>query len=130
MPTATQVTDLQDMRNDLIARVRDATGVTATNNIADRYLNMALHDIHINPGNNWPWSIRRGYLLTHSPYTTGTVSITAASRTTVTGSSTLWNTAVTGMGYNNARVGGKMMFGGFPEIYEVAVVGGNTSITI
>lgn len=130
MSITTQVTDLQDMRRDLIVRVRDATGVTATENIADRYLNTALYDIHINPGNNWPWAVRRAYLLTHAPYTDGTVSITAAARTTVTGSSTLWNTAVTGMGFNNARVGGKMKFAGFPELYEVSAVGSDTSITI
>ena len=129
MSVATQVTDLTDLRTDLIVRVRDATGVTATNNIADRYLNMALHDIHINPGNNWPWSIRRAYLQTHAPYTTGTVAITASARTTVTGSSTLWNTAVTGMGFNNARVGGKMTFGS-SDIHEVTVVTSDTAITI
>jgi hypothetical protein len=130
MSVATQVTDLSDLRTDLITRVRDATGVTATNNIADRYLNMALHDIHINPGNNWPWAIRRGYLLTHAPYTTGTVDVAASARTTVTGTDTLWNTTVTGMGFANARVGGKMIFGGWPEVYEVSAVGSDTSITI
>ena len=129
MAVGTQVTDLTDLRTDLIVRVRDATGVTATNNIADRYLNMALHDIHINPGNNWPWAVRRAYLQTHAPYTTGTVSVTAAARTTVTGSSTLWNTAVTGMGFNNARVGGKMTFGS-SDIHEVTVVTSDTAITI
>jgi len=130
MSTATQVTNLEDLRGDLITRVRDASGVTATNNIADRYLNMALHDIHINPGNNWPWAIRRGYLLTHAPYTTGTIDIAAATRTTVTGTSTLWNTAITGMGFNNVRVGGKILLGGLPEIYEVSAVSSDTAIAI
>lgn len=130
MSVATQVTDLTDLRTDLIVRIRDATGVTATNNIADRYLNTALHDIHINPGNQWPWAMRRSYILTHAPYTDGTVDVTAAARTTVTGNSTLWNTAVTGMGFNNAQVGGKMKFAGFPELYEVTAVGSDTSITI
>ena len=129
MSVATQVTDLTDLRTDLIVRVRDATGVTATNNIADRYLNMALHDIHINPGNNWPWAIRRAYLQTHAPYSTGTVAITAAARTTLAGTDTLWNTAVTGMGFNNARVGGKMTFGS-SDIHEVTVVTSDTAITI
>ena len=129
MSVATMPTDLTDLRTDLIVRVRDATGVTATNNIADRYLNMALHDIHINPGNNWPWAIRRAYLQTHAPYTTGTVAITASARTTVTGTDTLWNTAVTGMGFNNARVGGKMTFGN-SDIHEVTVVTSDTAITI
>jgi hypothetical protein len=130
MSVTSQPTDLSDLRTDLITRVRDATGVTATNNVADRYLNIALHDMHTNPGNNFPWAVRRGMILTHATYTTGTVSITAAARTTVTGSSTLWTTAVTGMGYNNAQVGGKMHFGGSNEIYDVSAVGSDTSITL
>lgn len=130
MAIATQVTDLSDLRTDLLARVREATGVTATNNIADRYLNIALHDMHLNPGGNFPWAERRAYLLTHAPYTTGTVSITAAARTTVTGSSTLWNTAVTGMGFNNARTGGKMTFSGSTEVYEVSTVTNDTTVTL
>lgn len=130
MGAATQVTDLTDLRTDLIERVREATGETATNTIADRYINIALHDMHINPGHNFSWAIRRGYLLTHAPYTTGTVSITASARTTVTGASTEWNTAVTGMGFNNARAGGKMVFSGSDEVYEVSAVGSDTSITL
>src|SRR3990167_3393278 len=110
MGAATQLTDLSDLRTDLLNRIMEATGVTATNTIADRFINIALHDMHIDPGSNFPWAERRAYLTTHAPYTTGTVSITAAARTTVNGSSTLWNTAVTGFGFNNARAGGKMTF--------------------
>ncbi len=87
-------------------------------------------DIHTDPGHNLPWAERKAYLLTHAPYTTGTVSITAAARTTVTGASTLWATAVTGMGFNNARAGGKMTFSGSNEVYEVSSVGSDTSITL
>ena len=130
MAVGTQYTDLSDLRTGLLNVVREATGDTATNNIADRLLNVALHDIHIDPGHSWPWSIRRAYLLTHAPYTTGTVDITAAARTTVTGTSTLWNTTVTGMGFTNARVGGKMTFSGSNEVYEVSAVGSDTSITL
>lgn len=36
MPVATQVTDLADLHTDLINRMRKATGIIATNNIADR----------------------------------------------------------------------------------------------
>ena len=130
MSVATQVTDLTDLRTDLLARLYEATGITATNNIADRLINIALHDIHLDPGNNFPWAVRRAQILTHARYTTGTVDITAAARTTVTGTSTLWNTAVTGMGFNNARVGGKMTFSGSPNVFEVSAVGSDTSITI
>ena len=130
MSSSSQVTDLSDLRTDLLGLVGEPTGSTAINTIADRYLNKALHDIHIDPGHIWPWAIRRAYLLTHAPYTTGTVDITAAARTTVTGTSTLWNTAVTGMGFNNARAGGKMVFSGSTEVYEVSSVGSDTSITL
>jgi len=130
MGAATQVTDLADLRRDLLRRLRDATGISAINTIIDGYLNTALHDLHINPGHNFPWQVRRATILTHAPYTTGTVTIAAISRTTVTGSSTAWNTAVTGMGFNNARAGGKITFSGSSEIYEVLTVDSDTQITL
>ncbi len=131
MGTATNApVDLTDLQTDLIQRIRDATGVTATNTIAARYLNIALQDMHIEPGNSFPWAIRRATLQTHATYTTGTVDIALATRTTVTGTNTLWNTAVTGMGFNNARAGGKMTFSGATDVYTVSTVGGDTSITL
>jgi hypothetical protein len=131
MGAATQVTTLADLRRDFLFRVRETTSVTDTNNAADRFLNIALHDIHVAPGNYVPWAIRRNYLETHDDYTTGTVSITvASSRTAVTGSGTAWNTAVAGMGFANARVGGKMRFGGDTDVYLVSAVGSDTSITL
>lgn len=130
MGVATQVTDLSDLRTDLLNRMREATGVTATNNIADRYINLALHDMHIAPGNNFPWAIRNADLLTHDDYTTGTVTISTSTRTTVTGSGTAWNTGVTGMGFNNARAGGKMTFAGGTDVYEVSTVDSDTQITL
>ena len=130
MGAATQYVDLSDLRTGLLNTVREATGVTTINQIADRLLNVALHDLHIDPGHSWPWAIRRAYLLTHDDYTTGTVDITAAARTTVTGTSTAWTTAVTGMGFNNARAGGKMTFSGSTEVYEVSTVDSATQITL
>ena len=131
MSSTSQVTDLADLRRDLITRVSDVTGNTDVNTLADRMLNTALHDIHLNPNNHPYWAIRRGTLLTHAPYSTGTVTITAAtSRTAVVGTSTLWNTAVTGMGFNNTRVGGKMIFQGSSEVFEVSAIGSDTTITI
>jgi len=130
MSSTSQVTDLADLRRDLITRVSDVVGNTDVNTLADRMLNTALHDIHLNPNNHPYWAIRRGNLLTHASYSTGTVAITAAARTTVVGTSTTWNTAVTGMGFNNARVGGKMIFQGSSEVFTVSAVGSDTSITI
>lgn len=130
MGAATAVTDLADLRRDLLERLREATGVTATNTIADRFLNQALHDMHISPQAKAPWAERRAFLLTHATYSTGTVTISASTRTTVTGTTTLWNTAVTGMGFNNARAGGKMTFAGDTDVYEVASVESDTSLTL
>jgi hypothetical protein len=130
MAAGTQVTTLADLRTDLLERLREQTGVTATNTIADRFINVALHDMHISPGGMVPWALRRGVLISHAPYTTGNVSIAAATRTTVAGSGTAWSTAVPGFGFNNTRVGGKITFSGREEIYEVTAVGSDTSITI
>lgn len=130
MATDTIPTDLADLRRDLLRRIRDATGVTATNDVADSWLNIALADIHLSPGGAWPWAIRRSFLITHATYNTGTVTISDSARTTVTGSGTLFNTAVVGLGFNNTRVGGKMTFSGNTEVYEVSAVGSDTSITL
>ncbi len=133
MSTTSQPTTFSDLYTDLLNRMRESTVASAsTIPLAKRYINIALHDSHLNPGGstpNWPWAVRRAVLLTHAPYSTGTVSIAAATRTTVTGASTLFNTAVTGMGYNNVRVGGKLKLGN-NEVYTVATVASDTSLTI
>ena len=131
MSSSSQPTDLADLRTDLLGLVGEPTGSTAINVIADRYLNKALHDIHIDPGHNWPWASRRAYLVTHDDYTTGTVSITiATSRTAVTGVSTTWNTAATGYSFNNARAGGKIVFSGETDVYEVSSVTTDTALVL
>ena len=130
MSSTTQVTTFSDLYTDFLNRVREGTGVTALETLAKRYINTALQDVHINPGTVFPWSIRSAVLLTHAPYSTGTVDISASARTTVTGTDTLWNTAVTGMGFNNAQAGGKMKFAGDDEVYTVSSVGSDTAITL
>lgn len=127
MSATTQVTTFSDIYTDVLNRVRANTSDTTSINLAKRYVNKGLHDIHIQ--RNWPWAERKATLNTHAPYSTGTVAIALAARTTVTGTSTLWNTAVTGMGFNNTRVGGKMKFSD-DQVYEVSAVGGDTSITL
>jgi hypothetical protein len=120
---------LEELRRDFIHRAREESGVTATNNIADRFLNIALQDMHNSPGANRPWAMRDGVVITRAPYTTGTVDITTAvSRTAVTGNSTLWTTTDT-FGIANARAGGKIKLGN-SEVYEVAAVGGAGAITL
>tara|TARA_Y100000310_G_C20702209_1_gene830959 strand:- start:5387 stop:6409 length:1023 start_codon:yes stop_codon:yes gene_type:complete len=130
MAVATQVTTLEDLRTDFLYRVREATGVTATNDAADRAINVALHDLHISPGNYVPWAIRRAVLNTHALYNTGTVAVTTSARTAVVGTDTLWDTAVTGMGFNNARAGGKMTLAGTTDVHEVSSVTDDTNIVL
>lgn len=131
MSASTQVTDFSDLRGDFISRVRDQTGVTAINTVVNRYLNIGLHDLHINPGNHVPWAIRQGMLTTHDDYTTGTVSITiATSRTAVTGASTTWNTAATGYSFNNVRARGKIVFAGSLDVHTVSSVSSDTALVL
>ncbi len=131
MAIDTQVESLVDMRLDFQFRLREVTGVTATDDATDRTLNTALHDIHIAPGNYVPWAVREASLTTHPPYTTGTVTIdVSSSRTAVTGTSTLWTSDANNRGFNNARVGGKITFADSTDRYRITAVGGATSITL
>ncbi len=132
MAATTQITTFQDAYLSLQYKLRYATGTTGTGSTtqqAQQAINQALHDILFCHDYKFPWMERRGILLTHATYTTGTVTITDSARTTVTGASTLWNTAVTGMGFNNARAGGKMKFDQ-THVHEVSSVGSDTSITL
>jgi len=127
MGTATQPTTFSDFRTAFLNAAREATGVSGTNTIADRYLNSALHDFFT----NWdlPWAIRRAVLITQPRYTTGTMSVSQGG-TTVTGVSTLWNTANV-FAVNNARAGGKIVLGSVSDgVYEVSSVTNDTALVI
>jgi hypothetical protein len=127
--SSTNPKTLADLQEDFIGRIRAASGVTATETIATRFLNLALQDMHISQLNRFPWAERRGTLITRAPYTTGTVSLTTAtSRTAMTGASTDWTT-VDSYGIANVRAGGKIKVGN-NEIYEVSAVAGATSLTL
>jgi hypothetical protein len=128
MAAATIVTTFSDLYGDLIDRVREATGVVATNNIAKRFINTALHDMHIGFAEKVPWAERRATLITQAPYSTGTVTITKGS-TTLTGSGTAWNTN-NSFGVANMRVGGKIVIAGTLEVYEISAVGSDTGATL
>jgi|TARA_Y100000310_G_scaffold336400_1_gene420826 hypothetical protein len=128
MGATTQLTDFSDLYTDLINRARQTTGVTATNNQAKRYINIALHDMHVGFGEKFYWAERNDILRTQQDYTTGTVIATIGS-TTLTGSSTLWNTA-NDFSVNNVRVGGKMVINGEPDVYEVTAIASDTSLTL
>ena len=90
MSATSQPTDFSDLFTDLQNRVHVITGVTATANQAKRYINIALHDMHLGFGEKFYWAEREAQLITHAEYTTGTVAVTIGS-TTITGTSTAWN---------------------------------------
>ena len=120
MSTSGQPTVFSELYGDLLSRMRaDTTASGASELIAKRYLNISLHDIHIQQ--NWPWAERTATIITRPPYETGTVSIAAGTRTELEGNNTLWDTAVTGMGFNNLNAGGKVRLGG-AEVYKVGTV--------
>ena len=128
MGTATQLTDFSDLYTDLQNRARELTGVAATENQAKRYINIALHDMHIGRAENFPWSERSAVLLTQPQYTTGTVTATKGSAT-LAGTDTLWNTA-NDFGSNNMQVGGKVTIAGSLDVYEINAVASDTSATL
>lgn len=132
MGATTTPTTFTDLYTDLLNRMRITLGTTAASttntNYARRYINQALHDLHIQQ--NWPWAERRDVILTHDEYTVGKLSIASTSRTTLEGNNTLWNTAVSGMGFNNIRAGGKVLVGGETEVYTITSVASDTSATL
>ena len=128
MSATSQVQDFNDLYTDLQQRVRVTTGVTATEQQAKRYVNIALQDIHVGTDYVFPWTERRAFITTHAPYSTGTLSVAAGS-TTLTGSGTLWNTA-NAYGQNNLRPGAKITISGGTDIYRIATVVSDTSATL
>ena len=126
--TNRQPQNFRDLYIDLMNRVRTTTGVTATETQAQRYINIALQDMHVGFDYKFPWNERRDVITTRAPYITGTVSIPVGS-TTLTGSSTAWNT-VDSYGIKNARVGGKIIINSVNQVYEVTAVSDDTTITL
>ena len=127
MATTDSPTTLSELQTQVLNLVGESTTPTALTNLATRYLNTALQDIH---QERWYWAERVGRLELHASYTTGTVAVSLSARTTVTGTDTLWDTAVTGMGWDNARAGGKLTFAGAPDWYPVSSVDSDTAITL
>lgn len=128
MAATTQLTTFVDLYTDLQNRVREQTGVTAVENQAKRYINIALHDMHIGNWEKFYWAERTATLRTQPEYTTGTVAITLGASALV-GTSTAWATN-NDFSVNNARVTGKLTIGGSQEVYTISAVGSDTSITL
>ena len=127
MATTTQVTTFVDLYTDLQNRVRAATSVTATENQAKRYINIALMDMHIGFGEKFWWAERSAVLRTQATYATGSVDLTIGSAT-IAGNSTLWNTN-NDFSVKNVRVGGKFTFSS-NDVYEVLTVSSDTSVIL
>lgn len=128
MSTTSQLTDFSDLYTDLQNRVRAQTGVTATENQAKRYLNIALHDMHIGFEYRFPWAERSARLLTQAEYTTGTVTATKGS-TTITGTSTLWDTN-NDFTVKNMRANGKTRIAGSLTPYVISSVTNDTTAVL
>lgn len=126
--STTQPKTFANLLEDLQNRLREQTGVTATEDIAKRFLNTALQDMHVGFGEKFPWAERQATILTHARYTTGTVTIAQGS-TALTGDSTAWDTA-NDFGVKNALATGKLSINGTPEIYTIASVDSDTGITL
>lgn len=131
MATTESVRTFSDIYTDLMNRVRATTGETLTENIAKRYANSGLIDMHLGTAEKLSWAERQASLITQASYSTGTVDITQGSTavTGTAGSGTLWNTD-TAFGTKNTRPGGKMKISGTQDTYTVSAVGSDTSITL
>lgn len=128
MSVTQQPTTFSDLYGDLINRVRIQTGVTAIDNVAKRYINIALQDMHLGFDYKLPWAERSARLITQAQYTTGTCTATQGS-TALTGASTLWNTA-NAFSVNNMRANGKIKIAGGPTPYVISSVTSDTAAVL
>lgn len=128
MSATTQVTTFSDLYTDLLNRTHGQTGVTATQNQAKRYINIALFDMHVGFGEKFSWAERSAQLITQAEYTTGTITATKGSAT-IAGASTAWNTN-NDFDVANMRAGGKIVIAGSKEVYEISAVASDISATL
>lgn len=128
MSVTSQITTFDDMVTDLMNRIRVATGSTTDSNIVKRYLNIALHDMHLGFDYRVPWAERRAVLRTQDDYSTGTITATRGSANIV-GVGTLWNTA-NAFGITNLRANGKIVINGSRVPYKILSVSTDTTATL
>ncbi len=128
MAVTEQPLDFSDLYTFLMNAIRADTSGSANISQAKRLINVALHDMHVGFGEKLPWAEREAILVTQPEYTTGTLVATKGS-TTITGTSTLWNTA-NDFSVTNMRVGGKIVIDGSPEVYTISAVASDTSATL
>src|SRR3990167_9140738 len=118
MSATTTYQTFSDLYTALQVAVRVTTGVTATENIAKRLINVALHDCHVGMDYRFPWCERSAILRTQAQYTTGTLTATKGS-TTLEGSGTAWNTN-NDFSVKNMRAGGKVRIAGALDPYTIS----------
>ena len=128
MSTTTQYTTFTDLYTGLQNAVRVQTGVTATENQAKRAINVALHDMHLGFDYRVPWAERRATVRTQDDYSTGTLTATRGS-TTITGSSTTWNTN-NDFSVKNMRANGKIVIAGSRTVYTISSVSADTTAVL
>ena len=128
MSTTSQYTSFSDLYLGLEQAVRVTTGITATENLAKRAINVALQDMHLGMEYRYPWAERRAVLRTQDDYSTGTITATQGS-TAVTGASTLWKTA-NSFAIDNVRTTGKILIGGGTTPYGISSVTNDTAAVL
>ena len=62
MSSVTEVITFSDLYTDFINRTRGSGTQTATVTLAKRYINQSNIDVHVLPGNKFPWQFRRGWV--------------------------------------------------------------------
>lgn len=128
MSITTQYTTFSDLFSALQTAVRVTASVTATQDIAKRLINVALHDMHLGTDYRFPWAERSAVLRVRAEYTTGTLTATKGS-TTITGVSTTWNTN-DDFSVANMRANGKIRIAGGLDPYTISSVASDTSATL
>ncbi len=126
--------DFGDLYTDLIQRVRADSSVTLTTNIAKRYINIGLQDMHIGSSERFPWAEREAILLTHPVYefpggagsdiTGGVFAFKSDtnlvfSKVVSSVTSQLGITDSNTNGQTNIRVGGKIRIDGATESFRI-----------
>lgn len=125
--TITQPKTFIDLYTEVLNKMKQPQTVSGIIEQAKRYVNTALFDMVYGFEYKLPWLEREGTLITMTPYTTGTVSVSVGS-TALVGVGTAWNTT-NAFGVANARTTGKLLFGD-GNIYAIASVNSDTTITL
>jgi hypothetical protein len=126
--TTSQPTSFADLYTDLSNRVRITTGVSASQDQAKRFINIALQDFHLGFDYKFPWAERAAQIITQAQYSVGTCTISQGS-TALTGLNTLWNTN-NAFTVTNMRANGKILFSGSKTPHTISSVTTDTAAVL